>query len=146
MIKQEVDNTATQTVTQDTAFNTKWRPAMAWMYLSVCIFDFVIGPFFYAWFAWYTKDFADFGQWKPLTLEGGGLFHVAMGAVLGVTAWGRTQEKLHGVSNPYMISRHQRFDEERHYDRRERERSEYGNNLYRAERGRAIPKTDDPLI
>ena len=32
--------------------------------------------------------------------SGGGLFHVAMGGVLGVTAYGRTQEKLGGVANP----------------------------------------------
>lgn len=33
-------------------------------------------------------------QWDPITLGGGGLFHVAMGAVLGITAYGRTKEKL----------------------------------------------------
>jgi hypothetical protein len=31
--------------------------------------------------------------------QGGGLFHVAMGAVLGVSAYGRTQEKVAGASN-----------------------------------------------
>jgi len=29
-----------------------------------------------------------------LTLQGAGLFHIAMGAVLGIAAFGRTQEKL----------------------------------------------------
>jgi hypothetical protein len=29
-----------------------------------------------------------------LTLQGAGFFHIAMGAVLGVTAYGRTQEKI----------------------------------------------------
>jgi len=36
-------------------------------------------------------------QWDPLTLKGAGLFHIAMGTVLGITAYGRTQEKLSGV-------------------------------------------------
>ena len=40
-----------------------------------------------------------FRQWVPITLQGGGLFHVAMGAVLGVSAYGRTQEKLNGATN-----------------------------------------------
>jgi hypothetical protein len=40
-----------------------------------------------------------FRQWVPITLQGGGLFHVAMGAVLGVSAYGRTQEKVAGASN-----------------------------------------------
>ena len=38
-------------------------------------------------------------QWQPLTLQGAGLFHVAMGAVLGIAAYGRTQEKLNGANN-----------------------------------------------
>ena len=40
-----------------------------------------------------------FRQWVPITLQGGGLFHVAMGAVLGVSAYGRTQEKLNGTAS-----------------------------------------------
>jgi hypothetical protein len=40
-------------------------------------------------------------QWSPLTLQGAGLFHIAMGAVLGIAAFGRTQEKLAGAAvNP----------------------------------------------
>jgi hypothetical protein len=40
-------------------------------------------------------------QWQPLTLQGAGLFHIAMGAVLGIAAFGRTQEKLAGAAvNP----------------------------------------------
>jgi hypothetical protein len=40
-------------------------------------------------------------QWQPLTLQGAGLFHIAMGAVLGISAFGRTQEKLAGTAaNP----------------------------------------------
>ena len=38
-------------------------------------------------------------QWQPLTLQGAGLFHIAMGAVLGIAAHGRTQEKLNGANN-----------------------------------------------
>jgi murein DD-endopeptidase MepM/ murein hydrolase activator NlpD len=34
-----------------------------------------------------------------LTLQGAGLFHIAMGAVLGLAAYGRTQEKLAGANN-----------------------------------------------
>lgn len=38
-------------------------------------------------------------QWSPLTLQGAGLFHMAMGAIIGVAAFGRTQEKLAGANN-----------------------------------------------
>ena len=38
-------------------------------------------------------------MWTPLTLQGGGLYHIAMGAIIGVSAYGRTQEKLNGANN-----------------------------------------------
>ena len=37
--------------------------------------------------------------WQPITLQGAGLFHLSMGAIIGVAAWGRTQEKLNGANN-----------------------------------------------
>jgi hypothetical protein len=43
-------------------------------------------------------------QWQPITLQGAGLFHMAMGAIIGVAAFGRTQEKLAGVNSPGMNS------------------------------------------
>jgi Holin of 3TMs, for gene-transfer release len=73
--------------------NSKWRPAMGWMYMIVCMFDFVVFPIL-----WSLLQAHDHGQvtsqWQPLTLQGAGLFHMAMGAVLGVAVFGRTQEKL----------------------------------------------------
>jgi len=35
-------------------------------------------------------------QWMPITLQGAGLYHIAMGAVLGLAAYGRSQEKIAG--------------------------------------------------
>lgn len=78
----------------------KWRPMMAIMYMSVCAFDFIIAPILWAVVQfWETQAANDaFRQWQPLTLQGAGLFHMAMGAVLGITAWSRGQEKLAGVT------------------------------------------------
>jgi hypothetical protein len=80
--------------------NTKWRPAMGWMYMMVCIFDFIIFPIMFTIVQfWETQAANDaFRQWQPLTLVGAGLFHMAMGAVLGLATWGRTQEKIGGVA------------------------------------------------
>lgn len=76
----------------------KWRPAMGWMYMGVCIFDFVFFPIL-----WSALQALNHGQvtsqWQPLTLQGAGLFHLAMGAVLGIAAHGRTQEKISGAEN-----------------------------------------------
>ena len=80
----------------------KWRPLMAMMYMARCLCDFALFPIMFTVVQfWETQAANDaFRQWVPITLQGGGLFHVAMGGVLGVTAYGRTQEKLGGVANP----------------------------------------------
>lgn len=80
--------------------NKKWRPAMGWMYMIVCIFDFILFPIMFTTVQFWEVEAANdaFRQWTPITLGGGGLFHVAMGAVLGITAWSRGQEKMNGVS------------------------------------------------
>ena len=78
---------------------TRWRPMMAWVYMAVVLFDFIVAPIF--WTIWQGSYAASTGvvalQWAPITLASGGLFHVAMGAILGVTAWSRGQEKMRGV-------------------------------------------------
>ena len=77
--------------------NRRWRPAMGYMYLVVCIFDFIIAPIL-----WSIVQAIGQGQvnmqWQPLTLQGAGLFHISMGAILGIAAYGRTKEKLEGKS------------------------------------------------
>ena len=77
--------------------NSKWRPAMGWMYMLTCITDFVIFPILWSLLQTVMKQ--PITQWQPLTLQGAGLFHIAMGAVLGIAAYGRTQEKLGGANN-----------------------------------------------
>ena len=97
-----------------------WRPALAWAYVAICIFDFLIAP---------TIMMAFFGQaqattmlppglliddyieilkvmpapiyhaWDPLTLKAGGFFHITMGAVIGVGSWTRGKEKAIRATN-----------------------------------------------
>lgn len=71
---------------------------MGWLYMGVCAFDFVLFPILWSLLQAVMKVSA-FTQWQPLTLQGAGLFHIAMGAVLGIAAMGRTQEKLQGANN-----------------------------------------------
>lgn len=78
----------------------KWRPAMGWMYMVVCMFDMVIFPVLWSILQAFQHGQVH-NQWQPLTLQGAGLFHLAMGAVLGIAAFGRTQEKVAGTAtNP----------------------------------------------
>ena len=63
-----------------------WRPAIAWQYFAVCIFDFIIFPLLYTKFLGMA--------WNPLTLKEGGFYHMAMAAIIGVAAYTRGQEKI----------------------------------------------------
>ena len=80
--------------------NSKWRPMMGWMYMLICTMDMVVFPVL--WSLLQTITHTTITQWNPLTLQGAGLFHIAMGAVLGLAAFGRTQEKLGGANNGGM--------------------------------------------
>lgn len=75
--------------------SSTWKPMMGWQYMLICLFDFFIAPI-----AWATLQ-AIYGQpitqWHPITLEGAGLYHIAMGAIIGINAWTRTQERVKGL-------------------------------------------------
>lgn len=98
-----------------------WRPAAAWTYLLICVFDFIIMPV-------YTQK-TNLGindiiivtdklrpedkvsamnvlikknEWEPLTLAGGGMFHIAFGAILGVAAWTRGRVQEASIQNGYF--------------------------------------------
>lgn len=98
--KEEKKEIKAQVKAQEDWMTKKWRPMMAIMYMTCCIFDFAIFPIMFTIVQFWETSIANdaFRQWAPITLQGGGLFHVAMGAVLGVSAYGRTQEKVAGAT------------------------------------------------
>ena len=83
-------------------FNHRWRPAAAWVYMAICILDFALFPIF--WSILQSYQGIPITQWVPLTLQGAGLFHMAYGAILGVTAWSRGKEKITAMENNYQGS------------------------------------------
>ena len=68
-----------------------WRPMMAWQYFAVCLCDFIIFPLIAFHFARATGH--EF-KWEPMTLKESGFYHIAMGLIIGVSAWTRGQENL----------------------------------------------------
>lgn len=91
-----------------------WRPLAAIIYLMICLTDFIFMPVYYEWANnRYTPDnlvelslkYTGPGQieslkilrneriWQPITLSQNGLFHIAFGAILGVSAWARGSDK-----------------------------------------------------
>ena len=80
--------------------HTKWRPMMGWCYMVTCIADFIVFPVLWSVLQAYNGGQVT-SQWNPITLQGAGLYHLAMGAVLGVAAWSRGQEKMAGIERSY---------------------------------------------
>ena len=72
---------------------------MAWQYMAVCLFDFILAPIFLGLYSYYTKT--PYIAWIPLSLQGGGLYHLAMGAIVGVTSYAKSQERVTLINNPY---------------------------------------------
>lgn len=73
-------------------YTSHWRPALAWLYFAVNIFDFIIFPILWAIIQTFTHQ--PLTVWDPLTLKGAGLFHISFAAILGISAHGRTLEKI----------------------------------------------------
>lgn len=74
-----------------------WRPAMGWLYMAICLCDFIIFPAIAMFLPVLFKGLGvqmQYTAWQSLTLSNGGLIHMAFGAILGVAAYGRTQEKV----------------------------------------------------
>jgi len=106
-------------VTPESGFKKNWRPGLAWIYVLICLFDFVLAPIMMT--VYYetsrpetmkVKDYLNAGfsttetieiiktqpsenyqQWQPLTLQAGGFFHIAMGGILGIGSYTRGKEK-----------------------------------------------------
>lgn len=76
-------------------FKSYWRPAVAWTYLATVAYDFLFAPISHNLYEGFTH--VSLSQYAPITLQGGGLYHLAMGAIIGIYAWNRTKEKMNGV-------------------------------------------------
>jgi hypothetical protein len=74
-----------------------WRPAMGWLYMLICFMDFCVFPLLSMFLPVIERMFGlqmGYVAWQSLTLSNGGLIHLAFGAILGVSAYGRTQENI----------------------------------------------------
>lgn len=74
-----------------------WRPAIAWQYFAVCLFDFILAPIMVTVYSYITAS--PLVMWTPLTLQESAFYHLSMGAIIGVSAWSRGQEKISKIIN-----------------------------------------------
>lgn len=101
--------------TNENGFQKYWRPAVAVVYLLICIFDFIIAPSWVGLQRETTEQLVksikdlptetqiilatDAPRWEPLTLMGGGFFHIAFGAIITGAAVTRGMEKTARAKN-----------------------------------------------
>ena len=75
-----------------------WRDWAAIVYLFICIVDFFIAPLL--WNIGMTMMDNEIkmitSRWTPLTLQGGAMFHLSFGAILGATSFNRHKEMSSG--------------------------------------------------
>jgi hypothetical protein len=93
-IARRVAKRAEQYKSVDDYLKDLWRPLMAWVYAVTVMFDFVLAPILLGIYTVATGQ--KYIQWQPLTIQGGGMFHIAMGAVIGVSSYSHSQEKING--------------------------------------------------
>lgn len=84
----------------DNWLQKNWRPMMAVVYMAVILFDFIVAPILWSLLQAIASGTVTL-QWAPLTLISGGIFHAAMGAVLGISAFTRGQEKIERLRTSY---------------------------------------------
>lgn len=78
-----------------------WRPMMAVAYMVIILFDFMVAPILWSLLQAIASGTVSM-QWAPLTLLSGGIFHAAMGAVLGISAFTRGREKVERLKTEYQ--------------------------------------------
>lgn len=101
-------------------YSKSWRPAVAFVYMAICVFDFALLPLYFAYInhavlITHLADAAlkfppehqmaalrqmhDMLAWQPVTLQAHGFFHGSMAALLGVSAYQRSKEKIAKLKN-----------------------------------------------
>lgn len=93
----KTDDQLVTELSQQPWFNRYWRPAMLWQYFAVCISDFLLLPIVFQAVNVLNNTTV---QWDPITLRGGGMYHVSMLGIIGIYIWGKSQERLQMMRDP----------------------------------------------
>ena len=98
--KETVSQTS-NTLTEEHWIKEYWRPACAWIYLLLCVCDFLVFPVFSMLLPVLYKlvgiTTITYVPWAPITLTNGGLVHLTFAAILGVASYTRGMEKIETI-------------------------------------------------
>jgi hypothetical protein len=82
----------------ENAFVKHWRAAIAWAFVVIILFDFVVAPSIVLGM---IKAGIAIAPWVPLTMDGSGTFYLAIGAILGAVSWQKGREEIENVKRSY---------------------------------------------
>lgn len=80
-------------------YHSGWRPMLGWAYVIICLFDFTIMPVVFNILQYWNPDQA-ITSYQAITLQGSGLFHISMGAIVGLNSHGKSKEKIADITTP----------------------------------------------
>lgn len=78
----------------DTWIKNFWRPAIAWQYVIVCLFDFVFAPILMGLYSYFAHT--PIVLWVPITNQ---MYHTSMLAIITTAAYSRGQEKIAKINS-----------------------------------------------
>lgn len=83
-----ITTTDSNPLLQEKWYKEGFLPALGFLYIAVCSFDFIVGPALSMFIMPILGK--PFIAWIPLTLQNGGIIHLAFGAILGIYAYKKT--------------------------------------------------------
>lgn len=86
--------------------SSRWKLVMGIVYACICVCDFILFPVLWSLAQFFSGAGHISTEWQPLTLQGAGIFHMAMGAILGVSAW----REAHFVSTHEEPEKHEKSE------------------------------------
>jgi hypothetical protein len=93
--EQNVDPLQTDLLKQGWFEN--WRLYAAWLYIIIVLFDFLLAPIGHLIILSYFH--MPYAQWQPITIQGGGIFHISMLSIIGVATFTHGQQQLEAIRN-----------------------------------------------
>lgn len=74
-----------------------FRETAGAVYLIIVLFDFLVAPVLTAIYYAYTKQL--YAEWTPLTLQGGGMFHISFATILGISSYMKGVSSVETIRN-----------------------------------------------
>lgn len=104
---------------RELGYKKYWRPVTAYIYLLICLVDFMVMPIVYEYNRLSSTEILTIIEhveedkrtqaleimrsnervWSPVTTQGGAIFHMSFGAIIGAAAFTRGMAQRESIKN-----------------------------------------------